>query len=119
MENRDRVKPESPLNLLRRMRPGIIAGVIGGILPGICGTIIHSFFPNNHSIDLIFMLLITGGCYCRTGLFLALVGGGFGGMAGAYIGVQLSETNGPSIAFGLLGGAILTSILVLINPTPF
>ena len=78
MENHDRVKPEPPLNLLRRMRPGIIAGEIGGILPGICGTIIRSFFPNNHSIDSIFMLLITGGCYCYTGLILALVGGGFG-----------------------------------------
>lgn len=119
MGNRNHVKPEPSIDILRRMRPGIIAGVIGGILPGICGTIIRSFFPNNHSIDSIFALLTTGGCYCCTGLFLALVGGGLGGMAGAYIGIKLSETDGPSIALGLLGGAILTFILALINPTPF
>jgi hypothetical protein len=99
------------------MRPGIAAGVIGGVLPGICGTILGSFISNNRSIDSLTMLYITGLCHCCSGLFHILVGGGVGGLAGAYIGVRISETDRPSIVCGLLGGAILAFILALLNPT--
>jgi hypothetical protein len=117
MGNRDHAGSEASPTL-RRMRPGIIAGVLGGILPGICGTIVRSFMPNNHSIDSMFTLLVAGLCYSCTGLFYSLVAGSLGGMVGAFIGTKVSETNGLSIALGLLGGAILSFVLALLIPSP-